>query len=283
MSLGADLSDAAIARLKADIERTAANLLRWLRDQSRGTLEADFASLAARDMSRVLGELGFNDAAMRVIDAFEAVASATTAQLRLGPTSAFSTVSLESLRPFVGDVANTLIATRESAAEEARKVLVEMAAAGKPPEDAFAAVAEAARLTLRKVIVAIATSLFAFHRFTLLEQAEDAGIDLFRYGGPDDDVTRPFCVRHVDRVYTRGDLDREDNGHGLKPTSAFLGGYNCRHRLEPISITAAQALPAAAIGGPEARRILQRGTGPNERGFIARNRGVVVGGTVVRR
>lgn len=62
-------------------------------------------------------------------------------------------------------------------------------------------------------------------------EALQAGNDsetLFLYLGPDDEKTRPFCQKHVGKVYARAEIDRMDNG---QIDNVFMtgGGYNCRH------------------------------------------------------
>jgi hypothetical protein len=276
---GADLAETAVEQLKLDIVRTARRLRDWLRSRlgSGETIDRGAAADVTRDLAIMLGQLGFNDAALAVVNAFEGVANMTVADVG-GPTI----VGLDDLKPFVGTVASKLIAVKASAAEAARTVLMDLVARGAPPDAAsIQAIVDAAESTLTRVVTAIDTSLFAFHRFALLEQAEESGVDLFEYSGPDDAVIRPFCERHVDKVYTRGDLDREDNGQGLEPTSAFLGGYNCRHRLAPVR---REDVELADCGGPEARMIVAGvKLPPNEIAFISKNRGKVVDGKVVRR
>lgn len=57
---------------------------------------------------------------------------------------------------------------------------------------------------------------------------------LYWYAGPADALVRPFCRRHLGKVYTKAEIDALDNGQLPHP---FLtaGGYNCRHLWMPIS------------------------------------------------
>lgn len=53
----------------------------------------------------------------------------------------------------------------------------------------------------------------------------------YRYSGPDDKLTRPFC-RHmlaVDKAYTRDQIEKMDNGQ-LPNVFLTCGGWNCRHQ-----------------------------------------------------
>lgn len=59
--------------------------------------------------------------------------------------------------------------------------------------------------------------------------------EFFEYRGPSDAVTRDFCRRHVDRVYTREEIDAMDNGQtGAGTVFIAGGGYNCRHAWFPV-------------------------------------------------
>lgn len=66
-----------------------------------------------------------------------------------------------------------------------------------------------------------------------LQAGNDEGT-VFAYMGPADQKTRPFCLAHVGRVYTRADIDALDNG---QLDNCFLtgGGYNCRHVWMEVS------------------------------------------------
>lgn len=72
------------------------------------------------------------------------------------------------------------------------------------------------------------TSVSIFGRQVEALQAGNDPETLYVYLGPDDEKTRPFCHRHVGKVYARAEIDEMDNG---QLDNVFLtgGGYNCRH------------------------------------------------------
>lgn len=78
------------------------------------------------------------------------------------------------------------------------------------------------------------TSVSIFGRQVEALQAGNDADTLFLYLGPDDAKTRPFCQRHVGRVYLRSEIDEMDNGQLDNP---FLtgGGFNCRHSFIEIA------------------------------------------------
>jgi hypothetical protein len=82
------------------------------------------------------------------------------------------------------------------------------------------------------------THLQAAARTALVAKVEQAGAELgvevvYQYLGPRDQVTRPFCLRLLDRKLTLAEIRKLDNGQGL-PVLTHGGGYNCRHRWVPV-------------------------------------------------
>jgi hypothetical protein len=93
-------------------------------------------------------------------------------------------------------------------------------------------------VTFSQAETVVNSAIMGTHRQTLLEVGEEADDEIvYLYLGADDSKTRPFCAEHKDKAYSKEALDRLDNGPGQpKPVSAFLGGYNCRHTLSPMTI-----------------------------------------------
>ena len=81
-------------------------------------------------------------------------------------------------------------------------------------------------------------SLTQFDRTINAKVALDSGAEKFTYRGPDDEVTRDFCERHVDKIYTIDEIKEIWQGEwtGKSSSNAFAtaGGYNCRHRFRPV-------------------------------------------------
>lgn len=293
----AQLADEAVEQLRADLVEVLQRLRAYLQELlSKAEVDAEgrvteasinlqIAAGLERDMVRVLEEVGYLAAADRAVDDFERMAGL----VEQGLGASFSTVTREGLVAFVaGTVRELTQHVPADAAEALRKAMLVGVTSHAPREDLVEQLARRAEITLRQAVTEVDTGIMVFARESLTTTAEEAGFDLFRCDGPDDGITRPFCAEHVGRVYTAGDLDAEDNGQGLAPTSRFLGGYQCRHALSPVTVEEALAMVEAegprVIGGPEARRIVLRGrAGPNEAAFVQENAGRVVGGKVVRR
>jgi len=81
-------------------------------------------------------------------------------------------------------------------------------------------------------------SLTQFDATINAKVALDSGAEKFKYRGPDDEVTRDFCDKHVDKVYTIDEMKKIWQGEwaGKSGSNPFTnrGGYNCRHRWRPV-------------------------------------------------
>ena len=68
--------------------------------------------------------------------------------------------------------------------------------------------------------------------------ALDAGATEFKYYGPDDEVTRDFCEKHVGKTYTKEEIEEIWSGSWAGKISGdpfvVRGGYNCRHRFRGV-------------------------------------------------
>lgn len=88
-------------------------------------------------------------------------------------------------------------------------------------------------------------AMAAGRQITILDAEASGDQMVYGYGGPVDSITRPFCRDHHTRlsgqVYTRQGLDRLSNPGQPSPVSVYLGGYNCRHNLQPMTRERAKA------------------------------------------
>ena len=287
------LTEEAVQRFREDLAQVLARLRAHLAtllqeaavdEEGRlteGAANVEIAQGLARDLRRILAELGYDQAIEVALDAFD------TGAAPLGDS--YSTVTREGLAAFANGVVAELTGhIVQEAAQALHDAMLVGATSQAPRADLVAELASRAQVTLGQAVTELDTSLMAFFREGLVATSEEAGFDLFRYDGPDDRLTRPFCNEHVGRVYTQADLDAEDNGQGLAPTSRYLGGYRCRHSLSPVTVEEARAMVETdgrhVLGGPEARAIvLREQAGPAEAAFVARYAGQVVNGKPVRR
>lgn len=287
----ADLTEAEATRLRQDLVVVLQALRAWLKvELARAAtkdgepvisreLGVELAAKLARQASDLLAGFGWDRATRRAAEGFRAAAEAALGQVPgdgLGPSMA--TLDAETLRRFADGTVDRILSLKGEAGERLRRLTLEASQAQVTPERALTELARAMAGTVAEAVSEFATGLMGLGRVAMYEGSKRAGIDLFVYEGPEDGITRPFCSLYVGRIVTTQDLDRADNHQGLRPTSVYLGGYNCRHSLAPITVE--QAIEMVQDEGPDqaigpgcrvARSILIDGaTGPNEAAFRKR-------------
>lgn len=97
---------------------------------------------------------------------------------------------------------------------------------------------------LNSIETEVNTSLAGFSQSITIQKAKEAGLDLFLYIGPDDNITRPFCKSVLDKdpaIYSVDEIKDLDNGQGLD-VFVYRGGYNCRHEWSPLDLDTAVSL-----------------------------------------
>lgn len=75
------------------------------------------------------------------------------------------------------------------------------------------------------------TELMGIDRLSRKMQGDKLGFNEYKYLGPDDDLTRPFCAEHIGVVRDKSYWENVQNETGPNPVFEYCGGYNCRHRL----------------------------------------------------
>lgn len=292
----------ATARFKADLARLLERVKGYLTELlGRAHLEggrlvedafnAELAAKLGKEFGATLSELGYDSALAELLDGFDALIEANSAYIddRLG--ASFSSPNLRALARLAQGTVDDLLDRGDAIGGRLREIVLVGASSNAPVADLVQDLAAAAGVTLNQAVTEAQTALMAFHRDALATESQAAGIDLFTYDGPDDEVDRPFCALLVGHIVTLQDLDEMDNGENQpKPVSRFLGGYRCRHSLSPISLE--EALAMVESEGAEvigrgcrlARSILLKGKeGPAAAAFLERNLGEVRQGRVVRR
>lgn len=89
-------------------------------------------------------------------------------------------------------------------------------------------------ITGLKLNTELETHKAALDRLTRVKNLEESGWEYLEYAGPTGTV-RPFCVDHIGRVYHIDDVKKMKNMFG-QPALYYQGGYNCRHRWDPVDI-----------------------------------------------
>jgi hypothetical protein len=252
MPQGSEQGDAAIARLQEIVDAAEKEVARLMSQMStsKGSLTSSEEAIAnnravASQVRAAIAKLADASRAVGVAAAKPATASEAS---RLGLT----------LDPAAQTIIDTVVEDRlkeisgvwgDAADEVARATRVAITTSGSI-DTLVLDVQGKMRGTLSQAQSAVDSMAMAAGRQVTVIQAEDAAADLgedvaYVYGGPADRITRPFCRRHLTsttrQVYTLAALDALDAGAGQPgPVSAYMGGYNCRHNLSPISIAEAK-------------------------------------------
>jgi len=81
------------------------------------------------------------------------------------------------------------------------------------------------------------TAYMEINAASTLRLAETAGVDGFKYNGTLVTGSRPWCIQHIGKVFTREEIEawRSSSFSGKKSGSPFItrGGWNCRHWFTP--------------------------------------------------
>jgi hypothetical protein len=245
---GSEQADEAIARLNevlAAAEREVQRLLRRLDTQPGSSrLASDAQSLAnnravVQQVRRAIVEVR-----QQVLE-LGANAAAAAAMASVTPQMTFAPQTATLLRVIVDDRMRELsemFAAADEAVAKAARITLATSADVTTLVDEVARVLGSTRSQAASAVDSMAMA--AGRQMTLLDSERAARSNnvaiVYGYGGPIDSIARPFCREHHTRltgqVYTLDALNRLDNGaHQPKPVSVYLGGYNCRHNLQPMT------------------------------------------------
>lgn len=121
-------------------------------------------------------------------------------------------------------------------------LLQQAAATTTSKEDIAKQVEQIAQTSISRARTIADTSIAGLQRATAIQAAAELPGDVvFRYSGPNDKLTRPFCKRLVGRTFSADEIRRLDNGQNLPP-DLFCGGYSCRHSWQPMTRESAEIL-----------------------------------------
>lgn len=231
----ADRASASFARgLSLVLRETERNLRRLVQDAADGASTAIIRTLQAartrKEIRQALADAGFDylaeTATSDPLDVLTArvLAARAVSDTALGLTAAFDQriAALRALHQVdlldEGDVVARLL----------WQAMTRGVFNSQPVDAILADLADVLDASEPRIRTLYDTSVSIYGRQVEALQAGDDDTTVFAYMGPADQKTRPFCLEHLGRVYTRADLDQLDNG---QLDNVFLtgGGYNCRH------------------------------------------------------
>lgn len=212
----ADAASAKAEYAAADYQAVVDMYRRRLREAAVERAMPSMAELAAKYLPKLAYAMGKSDPSPAVTVAISAVERYFAADV--------AGLAEASADPFVREVLGMAVTEPISVTTMARRM----------HEGLTGKAAEAVASRVR-------TALQVFDQTMINTQAKGLGFDLWLYTGPDDVVTRPFCDHMVNRVFPTSAIEKSDNGQ-LPNVQISRGGFNCRHRLRPVSATIAKGL-----------------------------------------
>lgn len=129
--------------------------------------------------------------------------------------------------------ANQFAKTRRGIVKDYVNIVTEGIARDIPARDMLLAITLKTNTAYNHADAIVRTGIAAVGRVGTFIQAERAGINKFRYSR--NPAEREFCRKMValsaqGKTYTRGEINRLDNGQGL-PVWSHGGGFRCVHRF----------------------------------------------------
>ena len=228
----------AFARELASIWRqTERRLIGWLQEATStgrptAVLRATQGIQAREAMRRVLRDAGYDTLVLEATDAPLTRLSEAVLVREASVLGAAFPSRIEALKALQ---TLDLLEEGDHIARQLWKALVRGLLGGESAREIMADLLPLLDLTEAQVATLYDTSVSIFGRQVEALQAGQDPATPFLYAGPDDPLTREFCIKRVGHVYTRQEIDDMDNG---QLNNVFLtgGGYNCRHVwLEVVS------------------------------------------------
>jgi hypothetical protein len=95
----------------------------------------------------------------------------------------------------------------------------------------------------------VTDGLNQFNAQTIQQFNVAAGLEFYRYSSGTQDTSRQFCLSRVGKYYHRKEVeawasqnwDGKRTGTTSNNIFTFRGGYNCRHQLIPVHVSAVPA------------------------------------------
>jgi hypothetical protein len=228
-----------LARVKQDLERELRGLLLRAEQGSRTATAVAARALKLRKELRDMLELaGYDDlAGAATVRGLGRMANAVERTRVAAQVSAFTVRDAARIQALKELARLDLLAQGDDVAIAVWRSVVQGIYSQRPIPDVLDDLSAALDKSMAEASTLYDTTVSVFGRQVELLKATDTQRYLF--AGPVDAKTRPFCLKHVGKVYTRDELDALDNGQ-TGSTFLTMGGYNCRHH--PVAISRASEL-----------------------------------------
>jgi hypothetical protein len=239
--------------LEMSIRRTLAKL-----NSKQGKLESDVESLntaneVRREIVATLKKLGVKAVEdLTLARAIEAVAEEVKT-LRVSPDVAVPVMPQAAIEQIVSGMTHEISLVFKEASDEVRIAINRGITTNSDLVDVIDKVSERLSIRVGQAATLVDAAVMAAGRRAIVSSARAANktkakIDgqelsefVYMLIGPDDEKTRPFCRKWLNKAVTQDKLDSLDNGQ-LNPVADFCGGYNCRHSWVPMPRAEAEGL-----------------------------------------
>jgi hypothetical protein len=235
----ADDARGTLEELRASLNARIQALLAKLALNEDGKIDREELANAVRVRAQLLALLKREGPVVESLLEQEAARAAGEVLARQpGPKKGFAADAGPELKAITTGLTKDVSRSFRTGHDQLRRAITKGITMGVSLERLTKDVAQAFDTTFLKASSAVDTAIIGTGRAVVMLQAERAAEDdgeslVFKYVGPRDRKTRPFCAERVGRIYTRAAIDEMDNGQ-LKPVATFGGGYNCRHSWAPL-------------------------------------------------
>jgi len=237
------LADRDIDRFVDRLDKFLSSSLRKiLKESLKGTPNAKRAAQALGGLQSALKGLGLNDQLASLGTVYGNQLKEIEKQLRTASNKdeILNDVDIDVTHQLIVFDTNVIANKVEAVNLDLSSAIMRQVITGESP-DIDSLVDSSVPTLASQVATELRTATSAFSRSINQRKADELGLNYFLYTGPIDKITRPFCRSKVGKVFTREEISKWDNHQGL-PASIYLGGYNCRHDLRPISEERAKQL-----------------------------------------
>ncbi len=250
----ADLSDKAIDRLEKDIETVLAainvkisRLVAKLESGDSGFLDKMELTRARANRKAIVKEFAAFDSVAMASTNFAGATKAVKARLK--PIAVSFTQSDAGIVKLLSDSAYRELATvADQYTESINMAILKGSITGAPIDEIQEEVTQlliggtdkAGRSMATHAKTITQTRYMEADAAITLQAADNIGAEHFRYSGSLIKDSRPWCKDHVDKIYTRKEIEewRDRTWAGKKEGDPFItrGGWQCRHYFVPVIV-----------------------------------------------
>ncbi len=209
----------------------------------RDALNIERIDAALREIRTQMDALGYRDAVYTELNGLtelfrEAKKEAESKGFDKKWKEEFVATSRHAVRMLLEGTEAELVQVGNQAAEDVSALLRRSITGTTEYKDLIGSIQRKLEIKRHQAMTLAVTALHSFNSSVRFANAKEAGIEWFRYRGPDDKVTRDWCGHWINRIGTAKMFENTADKWGRKgqpvPVMTWRGGYNCRHRFDPV-------------------------------------------------